>query len=65
MEGYKTLEETAKILGMTKPGVIWNIKETGQLKADRIGKIYIIEEKEIERFRKSRENIQDGRYKIF
>ena len=64
MNGYKTIEETAKELGLTRQCLHQHIRNK-KLKVEQAGKLYLIEDNEIERFKKSRENIQDRRYKIF
>jgi excisionase family DNA binding protein len=64
MKGYKTIEEAAQELKLTRQCLHQHIQKE-KLKVEKAGKLYLIEDSEIERFKKSREDIQDKRYKIF
>lgn len=45
-----SIKEAADILGMTRSGVHW-LKDTGKIKAEKIGEQWVISEEELERYR--------------
>jgi excisionase family DNA binding protein len=52
MKDFKSVEDAAKYLGITGSGVRKAIKE-GRLAAGRIGKVHIINQKDLERYKAS------------
>lgn len=53
MKEYFSVADVAKLLKISRTGVHYYIK-TGKLKADRVGKIFIISQEEFGEFLKSR-----------
>ena len=51
---YKTITQTAEILGCTKQ-YIWNLIAMRQLKAERVGSIWLIPDKEVQRIKDKKE----------
>ena len=52
-----SIKEAAKILGITRSGVHW-LKDTGKIKARKIGSYYVISQEEIDRYKNSKEDNQ-------
>lgn len=50
-----TTQEAARSLGMTHRGLVYHI-QTHKLPAQKMGNIYVIEETDLENFRRSRES---------
>lgn len=49
MERLYSIKEAAEALGITRSGVHW-LKDTGKLKAEKIGEQYVITQSEIDRY---------------
>lgn len=47
----KTITQVAKILNMTRP-LVWYHIRMGHIKAEKVGSVWIISDKEVERLRK-------------
>ena len=57
---YYSLMEVAVMLGISRPYVHY-LKNTGKLKAERIGAQWAVSAKEVERLRRERDGDKDGR----
>jgi len=44
-----SIKEAAKLLGISRSGVHW-LKDTGKIKAEKIGSQYVISQEEIDRY---------------
>ena len=52
-EKVYSIKEATQILGMTRSGVHW-LKDTGKIKAEKVGEQYVISQEEINRYLKSK-----------
>lgn len=63
LKGYYSINQTAEKLGMTRQGV-HKLIDKDELKPHYVDTHYLISDIELERFIKSRQGIEDNRYKI-
>ncbi len=60
MKNFFSVQEIASILKMSKSGVLYYIR-TGKLKAEQVGKIYIIKQEDFGKFLKDHKSKKKGK----